>query len=84
MGAVRKSDLMPIWVRYYDDAGELARTMSFEDYRRMGGRLVPALMIIRPVDKPEEHTLLRYSDLAFDIGLEPSFFSLRRLRRDRN
>ncbi len=81
---VRQSDLMPVWVRYYDDTGDLARTMSFEDYRRMGGRLVPALMIIRPVDKPEEHTLLRYSDLAFDIGLDPSFFSLRRLRRDRN
>jgi hypothetical protein len=77
---VRQSDLMPTWGRYYDERGRLTRTITFSDYRRMGGRLVPAVMTVVPADKPAEHTTLRYTGLEFDVGLEPSFFSLRRLR----
>jgi outer membrane lipoprotein-sorting protein len=77
---VRKSDLMPIWVHYYDEDGTLVRTMTFSDYTRMGGRLVPAKMVIVPEDKPKESTTLVYRDLEFDVGLDPDFFSLRNLR----
>jgi hypothetical protein len=80
---IRQDDLMPLWVRYYDDRGELARTMVFSDFKVMGGRLVPAHMVVEPADKPGESTTVIYSDLEFDIGLERSFFSLRRLRDDR-
>jgi hypothetical protein len=47
----------------------------------MGGRLVPARMAIEPADKPGESTVLQYHELAFDVGLEPSYFSLQRLQR---
>lgn len=80
---VRQNDLMPTWVRYYDDHGDLARTMDFSDFQPMGGRLVPARMVVQPADKPAESTTILYRDLEFDIGLEPSFFSLQRLRDDR-
>ena len=39
---VRKADLMPTWIRYYDEDGDLVRTLTFSGYRTMGGRLVPA------------------------------------------
>jgi len=80
---VRKADYMPVWARFYDERGELARTMTFADVRRMGGRLVPARMAIEPADKPGESTVLQYHELAFDVGLEPAFFSLQRLQRSR-
>ncbi len=80
---VRKADLMPVWARYYDDRGELARTVTFDDVRTMGGRLVPATMVVRPADKPDERTTIRYTELQFDVGLDPGFFSLRRLRSER-
>jgi hypothetical protein len=80
---VRQDDLMPLWVRYYDDRGDLARTMAFSEFRVMGGRLVPAYMVVEPADKPGESTTIIYRDLEFDIDLEPSYFSLRRLRDDR-
>jgi hypothetical protein len=72
-----------VWARYYDDRGELARSITFEDFRSMGGRLVPARMVIRPADKPTESTTITYLDLEFDIALDASFFSLRRLQSDR-
>jgi hypothetical protein len=77
---VRQADLMPTWARYYDDRGNLVRTMTFGDYRRFGDRLVPAVMTVRPEDKPDEHTTVRYRELAFDVPLTPAFFSLRNLQ----
>jgi len=78
---VRQADLMPVWERYYDDAGKLARTLTFSDYRVMGGRKVPATLTVTPADKPDEHTTLIYRRLEFDVGLTPGFFSLQNLKR---
>ena len=78
---VRKDDLMPEWARYYDEDGELARSVTFSDFRVMGGRLVPAVMTMQPADKQEESTTIRYTDLEFDVDVDENFFSLRQLRR---
>ncbi len=78
---VRQHDMMPTWTRYYDEDGALVRTMTFRDYRVLGGRLVPAIMEVHPIDKPAERTEVRYRELEFDIDLDESFFSLRALRR---
>jgi hypothetical protein len=80
---VRKGDTMPVWARYYDEDGELVRSMTFFDYRELGGRLVPATMRVVPEDKPGEFTEVRYSELEFDVELDEEFFSLRRLRDTR-
>ena len=80
---VRKADLMPTWIRYYDEDGDLVRTLTFSGYRTMGGRLVPASMLVTPADKPEEQTVLTYRELDFDISVDESFFSLRNLRARR-
>ncbi len=78
---VRQADLMPVWERYYDDGGKLARTITFSDYRVMGGRKVPAVLTVTPADKPDEHTTLTYHRLEFDVGLTSNFFSLQNLKR---
>ena len=80
---VRKGDMMPTWVRYYDEDGIVARTMTFSDYQMMGGRLVPATMTAIPTDKPDEFTRVRYLELEFDVALDAEFFSLRNLRASR-
>ena len=77
---VRKDDLMPLWARYYDEDGDRVRTMTFSDFRVMGGRLIPVAMDVRPEDKPDERTSVRYSELEFDIEIDTDFFSLRALR----
>jgi len=80
---VRQEDMMPTWVRYYDERGELVRTIEFSGYRMMSGRLVPATMNVLPADKPDERTTLIYHELEFDVGIDESFFSLRTLRARR-
>lgn len=77
---VRKDDLMPVWARYYDEDETLMRTLTFGDFRTLGGRLVPATMRMVPEDDPGEFTEVRYEGLEFDVGLSPDYFSLRQLR----
>ncbi|MBI2525374.1 MAG: outer membrane lipoprotein-sorting protein [Candidatus Rokubacteria bacterium] len=78
---VRHKDLMPTWARYYGDDGALRRTLTFSDYRVMGGRLVPATVGVVPSDKPDESTVIRYHRLTFDVRLPADTFSLAALRR---
>ncbi len=80
---VRQRDDMPLWTRFYDEDGELARTMEHGEFTEFGGRLVPAVMDMYPADKPGERTTVRYEELEFDVDIERSFFSLRNLQRSR-
>jgi len=80
---VRKRDKMPLWARYYDEDGNLSRSLEFGDFRQMGGRLVPASMEMVPADSPDESTAFVYEDLEFGVDLDESFFSLQALKRRR-
>ena len=80
---VRQADYMPLWAKYFDEDGELSRTMEYTEFTEFGGRLVPAVMNMQPADKPGERTIIRYEELAFDIDVAPSFFSLRTLQSGR-
>jgi len=53
---VRQNDFMPLQAAYYGEDKKLARTLFFNEFKNMGGRLVPALMTIQPEDKPSERT----------------------------
>lgn len=78
---VRDADELPLAGEYYDEDMKLARTMSFSDFREMGGRMMPARMTIVPADKPKESTTVIYESLAFDAPLDKGTFSLRNLQR---
>ena len=80
---VRKKDMMPLQARYFDEDGDLARTMTFSEFRVLGGRLVPSVLTMQPEDKPAESTSFRYDEMEFDVDLDESFFSLRALKRRR-
>ena len=80
---VRQADYMPLAARYYDEDGELVRTMEYSEFTEFGDRLVPAVMDMRPTDKPGERTTVRYDELEFDVDVDESFFSLRMLQSRR-
>jgi len=78
---VRRNDWMPLNMEYFDEDMELARTMTFTDFKKLHGRLMPTLTRMTPSDKPDEFTEMRYEDIEFDITLDPDLFTLRRLQR---
>jgi outer membrane lipoprotein-sorting protein len=77
---VRRQDWMPLEVRFYDEDMDLARTITYEDVREIGGRRLPTTMTVVPADEPGEYTRIHYERITFDVDLEDDFFSLRALQ----
>jgi outer membrane lipoprotein-sorting protein len=80
---VREEDWIPLRLDFYDEDLALARTMTYEDVRELGGRRLPARLRVVPADEPGEYTEVVYESLEFDVELADDFFSLRNLRRGR-
>ena len=78
---VRKKDLMPLNQEFFDEKEKAVRKMVLDQVKVMGGRLLPSRMTITPYNKPGEFTEVIYSDIAFDMELEDTFFSLRSLQQ---
>jgi len=80
---IDQDTLAPITSRYYDEAGELIRTMTFDQVERIDGRVIPMRLTLQPEDKPTESTVITYEEIEFGVPIERSFFSLRNLERRR-
>jgi outer membrane lipoprotein-sorting protein len=78
--AVRKSDNIPVWQKYYDEKGKLMRILSYSDVRRFGDRTIPATMAMVPQNKEGHKTVIRYLEIEFDLQVGDEVFSLRNLR----
>ena len=80
MYRVRKDLVQPVSAFFYDEDGELARSMEFTEPKRLGGKMLPSVMTMVPADKPDELTRMVYEELNFDVGLDESYFALRNLQ----
>jgi hypothetical protein len=78
--AVRESDHLPVWQKYYDEKGELMRVMTYSEIKDLGGRMIPSVMEIIPMTKEGHKTVLRYLKAEFNIELDAETFTLRNLR----
>ena len=78
--AVRSEDLLPVWMKYYDEHEELMREMTFSDYTELSGRIIPATMTLVPTDEEGNSTTVRYDHVEFDLDIDPEVFTLRNLR----
>ena len=76
-----RDDDQPVKETYYDEDGQVVRILTFDDYRRVSGRVVPMHMKMTPEDKPGEFTEITYETLSFNVRLPAGFFSLRELKR---
>ena len=77
--AVRKSDHIPMWQKYYDEKGALMRVMTYREVKKMGGRIIPTVTELVPQNKEGHKTVFRYTKAEFDINIDPEIFSLRNL-----
>ena len=77
---VRRSDYLPLVIRYYDEGLHLARTMTFSDVKTLSGRSLPTVMTLTPEDKPSEKTQVSYDNINLDVSLNDDVFSLRNLQ----
>ena len=74
-------DELPVEERHFDRKGRLARTMTFDEVKVLGGRRLPAHLTLVPTDVAGQRTEMRYLDVQFDVSLPDDTFSLSRLER---
>jgi outer membrane lipoprotein-sorting protein len=78
---VRMADYLPARAEYYDERGTRTRTMTFEDIRRMGGRVIPARQSMVNDLKPGHRTTFEYKSVEFDVAISDRIFSFRELEK---
>jgi hypothetical protein len=74
-------DGLPIEEKHFDRRGRLARTMTFDEIKTLGGRRLPTHITLVPTDVEGQRTEMRYLELQFDVKLPDDTFSLARLER---
>lgn len=67
-------------ITYWDEKGNLKRTMTFSDQADVGGRQAMTRMKMIPADKPEEFTEVIYSDIRYDVDVPDETFTLQALK----
>jgi len=77
---VRKEQLVPSQIDYFDEEGILVRQILFDDVQTVSGRTVPLKMTVLPQEKPKEKTIMHYRKLQFNVDLNKDFFSLGNLK----
>jgi outer membrane lipoprotein-sorting protein len=80
--AVRKSDHIPMWQKYYDEKGNLMRVLTYSEIRKFGDRTIPATMEMVPQNKEGHKTVIRYTTVEFNANVQDEMFSLRELRTE--
>jgi outer membrane lipoprotein-sorting protein len=78
---VRKSDLIPLTVEYYDERGEPLRVMTYSEVRVIGGRALPTRWEMRPKDKPGNATTVVLKRAVYDRPIDPETFTQRNLQK---
>lgn len=78
---VDRTQLIPKAQKFFDDHGELIRTLSFTDPKVFGNYTLPSRLEMVPHNKPGHKTVIVYDDLQFDpADVSADMFTLRNLR----
>ena len=76
---VRIADEMPLEDLYFDEDGKPVRQLDLSEFKTLGGRTLPTVMTMRPLDGSGEYTRVTWKELRFDVSLDSGFFSVRNL-----
>lgn len=82
--AISTDPVLPVWEKYYDQHDNLIKTVTFSDVQTMGGRTIPTVMQVIPANKPEQSTIITWSNTSFDQGVSEDIFSLDNLQSGGN
>lgn len=78
--AVQEKTYLPLWQKYFDEKGKLMREMLFKEVKRFGKRDIPSVMELIPHTRKGNKTIVRYTEVEFDLKIDEVIFSLRNLR----
>ncbi len=78
---ISKDDYLQLRAEYYDENSDLVRVMTGSEIAELDGRLLPTRMEMNPMKEQGQKTVVTYQDIAFDIDVSESFFSIQNMKR---
>ncbi len=79
-----REDHVVIEHRFYDQDGELVKTLSTLEIEEMGGRTIARRQRMAKEDAPEEWTEIAVNSVEYEIDINDSVFTLSNLRNPRD
>lgn len=77
---IDKKEFISLKAELYDEDGYLVRTEKASDLKTMDGRLIPTLIELVPAENEGYKTILRITEIKFNIKIEESFFSQQNMK----
>jgi outer membrane lipoprotein-sorting protein len=71
---------LPIEAQFFDEKNRRVRTITWQNPRSEGGRIIPTTMRLEPSDKPGQFTEIKILHIEFDVPIPDQTFTLRTLR----
>lgn len=80
---VTKDNYLEKKADYYDESGEVVKTFTGSEPKKMDDRIVFTRWEMIPNDEPGHKTILQYDKIDFNININQSFFSEQNMKRVR-
>jgi outer membrane lipoprotein-sorting protein len=80
---IDKKDFMQLRTEFFDEDNEMVSVMIASEIKMMGGRLIPAMLEMIPLDKKGQKTVIVYKNLIFDQPIADDFFSTQNMKNPR-
>lgn len=75
-----RADAIPVSVAYYGERDQVVKRLTYDQIKTMGGRRIPTRWMMVDADNPASRTVILIDSIEFDIPVDETLFSLRRLR----
>ncbi len=80
---VEKDNFMQLKTEFYDEDDFLINVMKAYKPIEFGGKLLPSVMEMIPLEKPGQKTVMTYNALVFDEEITDDFFTVRNMKNAR-
>jgi len=78
---VNRAAMVPLEQNFYDDRGDLIRTLTFSELKQFGNVRLPSRLEMTPLNKAGHKTTVIYDELIFEPDdVDPAVFTLRNLK----
>ncbi|MCK9409577.1 MAG: outer membrane lipoprotein-sorting protein [Bacteroidetes bacterium] len=78
---IRTEGYLPVRAEYYDESNARVRTMIYSEYKKMGGRMIPAKWMMVNDQKPGHRTTFEFKSVTFDAPISNRIFSFQELEK---
>ena len=78
---IGKKDYLQLGSEFYDEDGYLITKMEASDIKYFGTKLLPATMVMTPIEEEGKKTTVHYKSIEFNIDIQESFFSKQNMKR---